>query len=214
MKFQQQHRPLIYHDKEDIDSFLEEDSFWADLYELFLDIKDNSYLLKIPSVKIFNEVRYQCTRVLLDKHPEENIWDNYLNPVKESLGWRYASDLCFALVYVVLVLMNNPPSHVAYFLHVLRNRKLKADSCYFPYVEKFLSSKSGFTHKLNLAPMPAPLNCIGQEVGWWGKMTNDFDQDCIREIVALWKDPRAQQKVLDAIEHDFDSHTVFIDFPF
>ena len=110
-------REFIYRNRPDIDAFLEESELWSNLYGLFLGIKDNAYYLKIPAVTMFNEVRYQCVRVMLDKHPEENIWMNYLNNAKDTLGWRYASDLCFSLVYAVLSLMENPPKQVPFFLN-------------------------------------------------------------------------------------------------
>lgn len=200
------YRPFIHRDRTDIDAYLEESQFWTDLYDLFISIKDNGYKLKVPSIQMFNEVHYQCVRLMLDRHPEEDVWGNYLNPVKDSLGWRYASDLCFSLVYAVLSTVKNPPAQIPRFLNVLRERKLKTDEWYFPHCEAFLSYARGINYDIDLAPCPEKpghLDNFSYDARWWKEVTNNFDQERIRQIVGLWQTQKEQLEIIDIIKRKF-----------
>jgi hypothetical protein len=199
-------REFIYRNRPDIDAFLEESELWSNLYGLFLEIKDNAYYLKIPAVTMFNEVRYQCVRVMLDKHPEENIWMNYLNDAKDTLGWRYASDLCFSLVFAVLSLMENPPKQVPFFLNTLLRRKLANETCYFPHVDFFVKhhQKVGNKYAIDFTPEAECPPKILKDFRWWQNVTNDFDETAIREILGLWENMKDKMYVLDTIENNYD----------
>lgn len=226
-KIKYNQRPFIYRSREDIDAFLEESQLWRDIYEVFLRVKDNAYYLKVPSVKMFNEVRYQCVRLMLDKHPEENVYGNYLNDARDTLGWRYASDLCFSMVYAVLSLLKNPPIQMPRFCAILRDNKLKTEQCYFPDFKQFVEEQKakGAEYEIDLQPMPELPKAMrnagyeGQTVmngvavnswfptygsDWWKGVTKDFDQETIREVVALWQDKDERLEVVQMIEQAFD----------
>ena len=200
------YRPFIHRERTDIDAYLEESQLWTDIYEMFINIKDNGYNLKVPSIKMFNEVHYQCVRLMLDPHPEENIWANYLNPAKESLGWRYASDLCFSLVYVVLSFVKKPPPQIPRFLRLLKEKKMKTEEWYFPYCKNFVFNTRGRNYEVSLKPCPEKPDKIYYMYGdtfSWQEATCDFDQERIRDIVRLWKTKEEQLEVLQLIENNF-----------
>lgn len=210
------HRIFIYRNREDIDAFLEEGQLWRDLYDVFLRTKDNTYYLKISSARMFNEVRYQCVRVMLDKHPEENIWRNYLNDARDRLGWRYASDLCFSMVYAVLSLLKNPPEQVVRFCKVLHDSKLKTEPDYFPDFDTFVREykQKGICYDIDLsAEAESPsvirsLACLDEhfiiDSDWWRKITSNFEQQSIRDIVSLWNDKEEKLEIVNMIEDAFD----------
>lgn len=216
-------RPFIYRERESIESFLEESQLWKDIYEVFLRVKDNAYYLKVPSVKMFNEVRYQCVRLMLDKHPEENVYVNYLNNARDTLGWRYASDLCFSMVYAVMSLIKNTPMQVTHFCTILSENRLKGDRCYFPYFNQLVEEKktTEVQYEIDLSPMPESPKVIRNtgynsykqttigiegvwvqtyDNGWWKRQTLDFDSGAIQEIIALWSDPQEQQEITQRID--------------
>lgn len=208
MRHLQQYRPFIYRDRDEIDDFLEESELWRKLYMIFLDVKDNAYRLKVPAVNMFNEVRYQCVRVMLDKHPEENIWQNYLNPAYESLGWRYASDLCFAMVYAVLKHIEDAPHHIQLFLKLL-NRKMETEENYFPYIDSYFNRLKK-VYAIELAPQPEKPDVFRKQLltydtSWWAEATSGFDQSRIREIVNLWEEKEEKLAIIDIIKGRFVS---------
>ncbi|WP_455666896.1 hypothetical protein [Phocaeicola sp.] len=205
----QQYRPFIHRDREDIDAFLDENPLWADLYEIYLSVRENGYYQKIPSIKMFNEVHYQCVRVLLDRHPEEDIQYNYFDTTRDNLGGSYsASVLCFSMVYAILSLVNNPPRQVRLFLRFLREKMLNMDEYYFPSISKYAYAK-GAQGKINmgsdidLAPCPELPSRIGETFEWWRRATDNFDQKRIRSIVSLWHTKEEQLKALEIIEENF-----------
>lgn len=227
MNPQYNQRPFIYRSREDIDAFLEESQLWRDIYEVFLRVKDNAYYLKVPSVKMFNEVRYQCVRLMLDKHPEENVYGNYLNDARNTLGWRYASDLCFSMVYAVLSLLKNLPVQMPRFCGILCDNKLKMEQYFFPDFKQFVEEQKakGAEYEIDLKPMPELPKAMrnagyeGQIVmngvavnnwiptygsEWWKGVTKGFDQDTIREVLTLWTDKQERLEVLQIIEQAFD----------
>lgn len=220
-------RPFIYRERDDIDAFLNESQLWRDIYDVFLRVKDNTYRLKVPSVTMFNEVRYQCVRIMLDKHPEEDIWGIYLNDARDTLGWRYASDLCFSMVYAVLSLLKNPPVQIPIFCNLLFYKKLNTDIGYFPRFQQLVDSEKaqGVCYDIDLRAMPekpAIIRNAGEEkqillngrlatqfipkydYEWWDLQTNHFDQNTIREIVNLWDSKEERCEMIDIIEHAFD----------
>lgn len=199
-------REFIYRNRPDIDAFLEESELWSNLYGLFLEIKDNAYYLKIPAIAMFNEVRYQCVRIMLDNHPEENIWMNYLNNARDTLGWRYASDLCFCLVYAVLSLMENPPKQVPFFLNTLLKRKLVNENCYFPDVEIFVKHHQivGNKYSIDFTPQAELPHRIVKDFRWWQNVTNDFEEDTIRRVLNLWENREDKLYILNSMESNYD----------
>lgn len=218
-------RPFIYRERESIESFLEESQLWKDIYEVFLKVKDNAYYLKVPSVKMFNEVRYQCVRLMLDKHPEESLFVNYLNNARDTLGWRYASDLCFSMVYAVMSLIKNPPEQATHFCTILSENRLKGEQWYFPHFRQFIEETKavGGQYEIDLSPMPespkvmrntgyygTKTTSLGMfpesawiqtyDNGWWKRQTLDFDSDAIQEIIALWSDTQEKQEITQRID--------------
>lgn len=81
MKKYQLYRPLLYQDRRSIDEFIKEDPMWEELYRLYLQMR-RQYSKKINSLKTFNTVRFFCTCVMTDPHPEDDIKENYLQPLR------------------------------------------------------------------------------------------------------------------------------------
>lgn len=195
---------LIHRDRNEIDDYLQEGQFWTDLYDLYLCIKENLSYFNVSSVALFNEVHYQCVRIMLDPHPEENIWDDYLNPAMEHLGSRKASDVCFSLVYACLSMVKDPPVQIPRFLSMVRKRKLQTVD-YFPYCLSFVETHKNEPYDIDLTPQPErPLRLPGYVTKFWKEVTDDFDQNAIRRFVGQWKTPKERWDVLRIIKEAWD----------
>lgn len=204
------YRPFIHRERTDIDAYLQESQFWTDLYSLYLCIKEDLTYFNVSSVAVFNEVHYQCVRIMLDPHPEENIWDDYLNPAMEHLGNRKASDVCFSLVYACLSLVKDPPVQIPRFLSMVRKRKLQTVD-YFPYCLSFVETHKNEPYDIDLTPQPAKPQKLPEYMEkFWKEVTDNFDQDAIRRIVGLWKTKEEQFDVMNIIKNAWN----YDDLPF
>ena len=72
-------RYLIYYDKTDLNEYLDNNILNKELYMAYIANKDNCYNWKHSAVNTFNEVYFQCTRAFNDPHPEDQIYERYLN---------------------------------------------------------------------------------------------------------------------------------------
>lgn len=213
-------RTFIYRDKRELDDFLRDNPLNDALYDVFLDVKDNYYNLKISAEKIFNEVYYQCTRLMLDSHPETRLWD-YLNDAKENTGWRYTSDLVFSMVYAVLSLQKEISPSIKRFLRYLEGKNL--NDCYFPAFQQLVEERRGReSYESDFTPCPEPPErVLNYGTFIWSTVTDNYSQERIRMIVNLWKEKEDKLAILDKIEHNFDfdeecekNKINYDDFPF
>lgn len=216
-------RAFIYRDKAELDEFLNNNPLNEALYDVFLEVKDSYYLLKISAEAIFNEVYYQCTRLMLDPHPETRVWD-YLNDAKNNTGWRYTSDLVFSMVYAVFSLQPEITKPIKRFLRYLEGKSL--NECYFPAFQEMVNQWNGYLNGQKVAEprkfqsdfkfFPEPPEKLEQKFIIWSNVTKNYNQDRIRMIVNLWDDKEDRLAVLDKIERAFDIDEAFSnhDLPF
>lgn len=210
-------RTFIYRDRT-LDEILSDHILNDSLYNIFLDVKDSYYNLKISAEKVFNEVYYQCTRLSLDPHPEERVWD-YRNDTKETTDWKYTSDLVFSIVYAILTLQPIKSPAIERFLRVLKGAGL--NDCYFSEFQKFAEAKGYLLIPIpswTFMPYPEPPERINEYGAFlWSEITNDYDQERIRCIVNLWKTKDDKLAILDKIEkayhYDKDFYGPHIDDP-
>jgi len=212
-------RTFIYRDNE-LNDFLQDNPLNDALYDVFLNVKDNYYRKVIPAEKIFNEVYYQCTRLMLDSYPETNV-RNYRDDAKVNMGTRYASDLVFSMVYAVLSLQKEISPSIKRFLRYLEGQDL--DNCYFPAFQEFVKERQGReSYESDFTPCPEPPERILKYGTFiWSTVTDNYSQERIRMIVNLWEDKEDKLAILDKIEHDFDfdeecekNKINYDDFPF
>lgn len=210
-------RTFIYRDRKELDEFLKDNPLNDALYDIFLDVKDSYYNLKIPAEVIFNEVYYQCTRLMLDPHPEARVWD-YLNDAKDNTGWRYTSDLVFSMVYAVLSVQPQAPYSVRRFLRCLEGKNL--NECYFPSFKNMADIWGGIengrivgntkTYQSDFTPSPESPERINVHKPFiWSEVTDDYNQERIRMIMDLWSDKEDKLAILKMIEDAFDFDEAF-----
>lgn len=210
-------RVFIYRDKAELDDFLNDNPLNDALYDVFLDVKDSYYYLKRSPESIFNEVYYQCTRLMLDPHPEARV-RFYLDDAKENMGTRYASDLVFSMVYAVLSLQPEITKPIKRFLRYLEGQTL--NECYFPAFQEMVSQWNGYVNGLKVAEprrfksdftsCPEPPEKLERALFLWSSVTKEYNQDRIRMIVNLWEDMDDKLAVLDKIEKAFDDYEAMI----
>lgn len=208
-------RELIFRERKDIDEFLSEPGLNSSLYELLLSVREPNevrYALKVTPLQIFNEAYGQALRVILDRHPEEDYYNNYFLNAKKYFTRSYEADLVFCVVYVLLKFSNIGTPNIERFLSVFENR-MKDKPMYFPDFQKFcntLSRKRSFNkntdrfylHTDTITPKDyANIN--------WSAATFEYNEDWIKYYVDFGADTEEQIAMIDSIQSSFELDQLF-----
>ena len=217
-------RSIVYTERKDIDEFLEESPLWDQIYEVFLETRRETDYIDIPTLKIFNEAKYQCVRIFHDKHPEDGLKPKYMNEAVDNLELLdQAAYLCFCIVYVILALYKNPPKKFQRVCKILEKVFLEQGIYYFSNFYEFVSNKrkANISYNIDLSYDPMSprdiedashttiVYCDGKPIefhsfdyieGWWEKVTNNFAPEAIREFVNIWEKKDDQLEIIKIIE--------------
>jgi hypothetical protein len=204
-------REKIYCDRKELDDFLlllPSATLNKSIYETLLTIRepdpvhDRPHRLNVPALQIFNEAYYQCTKLHIDKHPEEDIYNNYFIDARENLGSTIAAEVVFSIIFVLLSSMKNRTVKTENFAQIIRER-LSPKSAYFglfvPIAEHFQSE--GVSFSLSFIPTPVDVRSPGKLS--WASITHNFNPQLVAEAVQLANNEEGQHAILDAIETQF-----------
>lgn len=202
MKKYQLYRPLLYQDRRSIDEFIKEDPMWEELYRLYLQMR-RQYSKKINSLKTFNTVRFFCTCVMTDPHPEDDIKENYLLPLRGISD--IDADICCTLANVVLKLMKNPPTQVSYFLPELEAKYeteyyvLDEENKEFEQALSFIKQKKSTlgSWQIDLWPHPTNISSLPSDKKWWNDASCGFTADDLYCMLNFWPNNADKLKVLE-----------------
>lgn len=198
-------RALTFTDKSELAEYVRGNTFNKALYKAYLDNKDNSYNWKHSPIVTFNELYYQCTRVYNDPNPESEVYSNYLEDVRNTLGTRYASDMIFAMVNAVIEVMDFKPENVEFFQMELQAH-YKQDGLYFPqymeFAEKFIAEYGKQNLKFPFCPVPP--SYLRYDYTEWKRITNGFDEYMIRKYVERYSKTEDRLALIDKIECAYD----------
>lgn len=200
MKKYQLYRPLLYQDRRSIDEFIKEDPMWEELCRLYLRM-EKGHGTKDSALRTFNTVVFFCICATMDCHRTGILEENYLRPL--STIPNIDADICCALAYTILHLMNNPPSQTRFFVSDLETH-LKSGSSFakeclsmantflsYNYVEKMHGSWQTI-----LCPRPVRPADLPSDDTWWEKVTNFFTQDDLYVMLNFWPDLEDKLAVL------------------
>ena len=204
-------REKIYCDRKELDDFLlllPSATLNKSIYETLLAVRepdpkhDRPHRLNVPALQIFNEAYYQCTKLHIDKHPEEDIYTNYFVDARENLGSTIAAEVVFSIIFVLLKSMTNRTVKSENFAQIIRE-KLSSKSPYFgpfvPITEQYHSMGASFP----LQFIPSPIDVKAPDKLSWAQITHNFNPEHIAEAVLLANNEEGQHAILDAIEAQF-----------
>lgn len=213
-------RELVFDDRADLDELLQEHPLWENLYEnLYLILKDKlrrTHLFCEPSaLDILNDVYYNCIKVIIDRHPEDEFCSKFLQPDygDNFVGYTEDSALTLSLSYAVLALSNHKnKKNVRHFLDC--TKKFFKDKHYlFGSVLEFVENNTiNYDFTIKITPLhPDKLSHV------YGSDLHDFWLRIIREckisdILRLYDTRQNKIKILEQIieasRHDpCDEHT-------
>lgn len=196
MKIERLPRPFVYTDRRTLDDFLRNSELNKELYKVYLRVKDRPYYFKFDAEKAFNEAYYIATLAMNDSHPELRVRD-WLWIAKDDMGWRYAANLVMSMVYAILFLKDDRPEQIEYVLELMKGQDYGED-----YFEDFetLARLNEKRYEIDLALHPVPVEELKQTLWNWSEITNDYDQETIRELVYLFPTKEERLKLIDEIE--------------
>lgn len=196
MKIEKLPRDFVYTDRRTLDDFLRSDDLNKELYKVYLQVKDRPYYFKFDAEKAFNEAYYIATLAMYDPHPELNVRE-WLWIAKGNMGWRYAANLVMSMVYAILYLQEDRPEKIDYVLQLMEGQDYGED--YFGAFDAMAHSNTA-RYKSDLTPHPHPVAELTQTLWDWKEITEDYEQDTIRELLALFPSKEEKLKLIDIIE--------------
>lgn len=160
------------------------------------------FRLQSPALNIFNEVYFQCTRILAERHPEDDFVSSYFDDARISLGSAYEAEIVFSIVYLMFSVMNDKTIKTERFRSTIENH-LNPKSGYFVH---FKSIADDYTMKglsFDLSFTPIPINISNPAQLDWRSITHDFHPSLIDEAVQLGTTEDAQHSILDVIQSQY-----------
>lgn len=225
-------RKLLFYGYGEVTDYLKNSPLNRFLYKKIVDILNDTGI-KVPPVKLFNEIYYQCVRVNYDGIPGADLGKRYLS---EEENWVYSSEgalLVFCVVGVLLSLKRNITFQEECFLHGLapyiRNcafrgfaeelyRELRSSDVSvpdsFPTMTCPVSEiETGFTltkeQYKSFWGVEDP-GYVTLKEAWhhtWAVVTCDFSHSVIEQYVRLYSAPNDQLQLLSCIGASLYSKT-------
>lgn len=214
-------RELIYRERNSLDTLLQENDLWEDLYEnLYLDLVDKlrEDYGGYPAIERFNDVYFLCLRVLIDRHPEDCFKQKYLQTGFSTYNeFTEDSEFELALAYAVLYLSNHArQKNVKRFLE--RVEKYFGNGHYiFSHVSKFLESADIYAFYIDITPKnpdELELNHLFNTNSFWrGLFTNSvfwevdgYSEKNIRWVLSLYDKQEDKCKIFKQICETIESY--------
>lgn len=197
---------LIYRTRKTLNDFYNESILWEHLVKLYTDLhciwsKGRCINLSEEHIlKILNETKSICVRMMLDKYPEENTWMTYFNFLD------YYREQIALLVYAIFSLTKSPAPKIIRaqqcLLHSFENeerisKEFKATN---DFVEEI--RRKGLSFTLDFSPQPE----LPEDIYDWSKHTHCFEEDKIRICLESWENVPERLQALQLMEMSYKNY--------
>jgi hypothetical protein len=189
-------RQFIYTDCRTLDDFLRGDELNKELYKVYLKVKDSPYYFKFDAEKAFNEAYYIATMAMNDPHPELDVREWWFR-AKGDIGWAYAANLVMSMVYAILSLQENRPEKIDYVLTIMDGSNYGEE--HFPYFKDMAEHEKRRFHS-DLTIHPITVDELRNLPIHWPQVTEDFEQEAIKELISLYPTKEEKLKLINLIE--------------
>lgn len=197
------HRKLHYCGYADISAYLTDNAVNRYIYKQLINVWQR-YGVSTSTLKLFNEVYYQCVKVQTDSRPGEEVQRRYL---KDAEAWLGSCDAALLVASIVWALLQR------------KYKKSFSDECFVeqiaPFVEKgeFVDMANGLVSFMQngdiyspqeFKTMPCPVNELpdgdafeGDEM--WRTVTEKFTPAVIERLLTLYSNRAEQGDLLNCI---------------
>ena len=189
-------KQLIYTDRRNLDDFLRDDELNEELYKVYLRVKDNPYYFKFSAETAFNEAYYIATMAMNEPHPELDVRE-WWYAAKRDIGWAYSANLIMSMVYAILSLQSEKPDTIDYVLEIMKGANYGEE--HFPAYKEMVENHP-FRYDSDFNIRPNSVEELRSSPILWQNVTEDFEQDAIRDLVAMFPTKEERLKFIDLIE--------------
>lgn len=189
-------RQFVYTDRRNLDDFLRDDELNKELYKVYLRVKDHPYYFKFDAEKAFNEAYYIATLAMNEPHPELDVRE-WWYAAKRDIGWAYSANLIMSMVYAILSLQSEKPDTIDYVLEIMKNTNYGED--HFPAYKELVENHP-FRYNSDFSIRPNSVSELQNATIKWQNVTEEFDQETIRELVAIFPTKEERLRLIDLIE--------------
>lgn len=196
MKLLRLPKEFVYSPKNTLDEFLKGDDLNKELYKVYLMVKDRPYVFKFEVEDAFNEAWYIATIAMNDPHPELILRDLWYT-AKNDMGWAYAANLVMSMVYAIISLQADKLEKTQYLLMLMDGSSYGEE--HFPYF-KAMVENTKIKYKSDFTIRPCPLEVTEDRIIDYRFVTEEYEQQCIRDIVMLFPSKEERLAIIDRIE--------------
>lgn len=196
-------RALLWTDKDSLDEFMNE-PVNRDMFEMLQKIRRDTILLKdtyFSAIKIFNEVYYQCTRIVYERDQNDFV-RHYLADIKSNIGLNNHARVVCGLIFYLFSHRNN---------NSLTEKKIAADLllCFMfdgRYQMEFPreTETSRKTYDIDFSPRPCSTGSLSNMLIDWDEVTNHYDKESIDCLVNLYDEVTERKKIYSMIENAYE----------
>lgn len=191
-----------------MEEFYDSNPINRDLYQVYQELITYKDMESIPVKSIFNEVYYQCTRIVYENNPEPDF-DAIEMDIKANVGTRIVLRLVYRMMYALLTARTGNSREV----EKVRNRLeiysdiMTRNSNFRAFIREY--SPSYHKRVISLLPNPAEPETLKYQPIDWAEATCDFDGEATRMVVDLWADTEDKKSVLSLMSRYCTHHLRF-----
>ena len=197
-------RALLWNDKTSMEEFLNE-SVNREMYDIFLKIKEWTLLLKDTEysvLKIFNEVYYQCTKIVYEQNPNVQLRD-YTIDIKSNMGSYNLAKVVYGLIYFLLShRIENSLIDIKYCAAFLKRFIYFAENHEKEIFEQELGLPKNI-YTIDLSPRPCAISQLDNILIDWKDVTNSYDKESILGVCNLYSNFDEKKRLLDMMQHAY-----------
>lgn len=173
---------LLFRKRKDVDEYLNLDPFCGALYNHYLLVREKYHCENCKTLDIFNDAFYLMFRLLEDKHPEENPYQNYYDSLQNKYPTKGATNTIFGLTFCLLYASKRLSQKLNLFFDILTKKTIPPTflNTWKEFVSQY-TEINGHAHiPVERNPLP-PIELEG-DMSNWQEITKDYDEDCIIDL--------------------------------
>lgn len=166
-----------------------------DLYKVYQELVTYEDVEIIPAERIFNEVYYQCTRIVYENNPEPDFEAVEMD-IKANVGTKLVSRLVYRMMYALLTARMNNTQEVEKVRHSLEiySDIMTRNSYFRAFIRKYnLNSRKCI---VSLSPHPVAPDALKYQPLDWEEVTCGFSLEATKKVVDLWVGTEDKKTVL------------------
>lgn len=212
-------RQLLYKEKTFDDFDIDSDkSVFKLFFDLLLDM-DGTRVTDVDADKkitdMFNDACFISNAVIQLKRPYMNYGNLYKLASCPTLNGRSYTpvpsrgDIVMCLVYFLLEEHGDNCADLERLKNTIENdvrkRSVENNNCFEYFSDAYESSEPTYLTDEFVVKLPITDDDLKQVC--WSDISNNYDKQCLKDIVSFWKDPHDRNLIIDDIKKEIEQNT-------